>query len=119
MSAAVGDQDTALFQLLADQPHPELGGGLSCLLQMPHQFSDEKLVHHFCLQLNNLEMAARDLPPHFGAWCVGKLGNNLAYVSFLPNALHSVSGIAVNAAFWAMSRVQVANAMLASLSVQA
>ena len=119
MSAAVGDQDTALFQLLADQPHPELGGGLFCLLQMPHQFSDEKLVHHFCLQLNNLEMAARDLPPHFGAWCVGKLGNNLAYVSFLPNALHSVSGIAVNAAFWAMSRVQVANAMLASLSVQA
>ena len=68
--------------------------------------------------LNNMEMAARDLPPHFGAWCTGKLGNNPAYLSFLPNALHSVSGIAANVAVWALGRAQMANAVLASLGVR-
>ncbi len=119
VSAAAGDHKTALFQLRADQPHPELGGGLFCLLQMPHQIRDEKRLQQVCLQLNNMEMAAHDLPPHFGAWCPGKLGNNPAYVSFYPNALHSAKGIAVNAAFWAMNRAQWANAMLASLGVRA
>ncbi len=117
VSAAVGDNDTALFGLRADQPHPELGGGLCCLLQMPHQFADEKRLRQICLQLNNMEMAARDLPPHFGAWCTGQLRNNLAYVSFLPNALHSASGIAVNSGFWAMSRARWANTVLASVGV--
>jgi hypothetical protein len=65
-----------------------------------------------------MEMAADDLPPHFGSWCEGKLGNNAAYVSFFPNAMHSTSGIAVNAAFWAINRARWANAMLASLGVR-
>lgn len=119
ISAAVGDHKTALFQLMADQPHPELGGGLFCLLQMPHQISDEKRLNQVCVQLNNMEMAAHDLPPHFGAWCAGKMGNNPAYVSFLPNVLHAATGIAKNASFWAMNRAQWANAMLASLGVRA
>lgn len=114
-SAAAGDHDTALFQLMADQPHPELGGGLFCLLQMPHRVVDEDRLAKICLRLNQMEMAAHDLPPHFGAWCPGRLGNNPAYVSFLPNALYAASGIAVNAAFWAMNRAQWANAMLASM----
>lgn len=118
VSAAAGDHNTALFQLLADQPHPELGGGLFCLLQMPHRLGDEKRLHQVCMQLNNLEMAGEDLPPHFGAWSSGTAGNNPAYVSFLPNSLHSASGIAVNAALWAMNRAQWANAMLASLGVR-
>ncbi|MDM0113940.1 hypothetical protein QTI66_17430 [Variovorax sp. J22R133] len=119
VSAAAGDHKTALLQLMADQPHPELGAGLFCLLQMPHQLRDEDRLNQVCLQLNNMEMAAHDLPPYFGAWCPGKLGNNPAYISFLPNALHSVSGIAVNSAFWAMNRAQWADAMLASLGVRA
>ncbi len=119
VSAAAGDHKTALFQLMADQPHPELGGGLFCLLQMPHQLRDEKRLQQVCLQLNNMEMAAHDLPPHFGAWCPGKLGNNPAYVSFYPNALYSAAGIAVNTGFWAMGRAHWANAMLASLGVRA
>lgn len=119
VSASAGDHNTALFQLMADQPHPELGGGLFCLLQMPHQLSDAGHLMRVCLQLNNMEMAAHDLPPHFGAWCPGKLGNNPAYVSFLPNALHAASGIAVNSALWAVNRAQWANAMLASLGVRA
>ena len=119
VSAAAGDHKTALFQLMADQPHPELGGGLFCLLQMPHQLQDGHRLNQVCLQLNNMEMAAHDLPPHFGAWCPGKLGNNPAYISFLPNPLYAASGIAVNSAFWAMNRAQWANAMLASLAVRA
>ena len=119
VSAAAGDHKTALFQLMADQRHPELGGGLFCLLQMPHQLRDEHRLNQVCLQLNNMEMAAHDLPPHFGAWCPGKLGNNPAYISFLPNSLYAASGIAVNSAFWAMNRAQWANAMLASLGVRA
>jgi hypothetical protein len=116
-SEVAADRGTALFQLMADQPHPELGGGLLCLLQMPHQVPDEQHLQQVCLQLNNLEMAAQDLPPHFGAWCPGRLGRNPAYVSFLPNALHAASGIAVSASLWAMSRAQWANTILPTLGV--
>ena len=119
VSAVAGDHKTALFQLIGDQPHPELGGGLFCLLQLPHQAQDQKRLRQVCLQLNSMEMAAHDLPPHFGAWCEGRLGNNPAYVSFFPNALHSALGIAVNAGIWALNRAQWANAMLASLGVRA
>ncbi len=119
VSAAAGDTDTALFQLMADQPHPELGGGLFCLLQLPHELPDEERLRQICLQLNNMEMAAQDQPPHFGAWCEGKRGFNPAYVSFFPNDLHSAPGIALNAAFWALNRAQWANSVLASLGVRA
>ncbi|MCE2909020.1 MAG: hypothetical protein O9343_13800 [Burkholderiaceae bacterium] len=81
-SAIAGDHKTALFQLMADQPHPELGGGLPCLLQMPHQVADESRLQRLCLQLNQMEMAPHDLPPHFGAWCPGRL------LSVLYAALH-------------------------------
>ena len=63
-------------------------------------------------ELNRMEMAPHDLPPHFGAWCRGNLQNNPAYVSFLPNALHSAEGIALNASLWALNRAQWADAML-------
>ena len=119
MSAATGDDKTALFQLMADQPHPELGGGRFWLLQMLHQLGDEDRLKKICLQLNSMEMAPHDLPPHLGAWCPGRLGDNPSYVSFLPNALHNVPGIAVNMGFWAANRAQWANAMLASLGIRA
>jgi hypothetical protein len=119
VSAVAGHHNTALFQLIGEQPHPELGGGLFCLLQMPHRLKDEQRLNQVCMQLNSMEMAAHDLPPHFGAWCPGRMGNNPAYVSFLPNSMYAVSGIAVNVALWAANRAQWANAMLASLGVRA
>jgi len=119
VSAATGNTETALFQLMADQPHPEMGGGLFCLLQMPQQIGDSARLQSICAQLNKLEMAAADLPPHFGAWCPGKLGGNPAYISFLPNSLHRVSGIAVNTAFWAANRANWANRMLVSMGFAA
>lgn len=117
-SAAAGDRRTALFRMAGDEPPPELGGGLFCLLQMPHRCDDEAHLDRVCAQLNGMEMAGHGLPPHFGAWCGGRLGNNPAYVTFLPNALHPVSGIAVNVGIWAMHRAQWANGMLASMGVR-
>ena len=119
VSAASGDRQTALYQVMADQPHPEAGGGLFCLLQMPHQVAGEEKLHKICTQLNRMEMAEDDLAPHFGAWCVGKLGSNPADVSFLPNMLHRVSGIAVNNAVWAMNRAIWANKKLKSMGISA
>jgi hypothetical protein len=69
-------------------------------------------------QLNQMEMAPDDLPPHFGAWCKGNLDNNPAYVAFFPNVMHAVEGIALNASIWALHRAELANAALASLGVQ-
>lgn len=120
VSAVVGDDDTALWQLQGDQPHPELGGGLFCLLQLPHQLSDQARLDRVLVQLNQMEMAPHDLPPHFGAWCPGRRGNNPAYVSFLPNVLHSaVPGIAVNMSAWALGRAKWASAMLTSIGIRA
>ena len=119
LSAIAGDHRTALFQLLAAEAHPELGGGLFCLLHMPHRAPDLTQLQRLCLQLNSMEMAAHDLPPHFGAWCPGKQVDSPAYVSFLPNAMHELPGVATNFAVWAASRAQWANAMLASLGLRA
>lgn len=115
VSAVLGSNKTALFQLMLDQPHPELGGGLFCLLQMPHQINDAGRLLKVCNQLNQMEMAALDLPPHFGAWCPSKMSNCPAYVIFLPNVLHTVKGLASNFGVWSFHRAQWANAMLASL----
>jgi hypothetical protein len=115
LSAAVGDRHTALWQMMADQPHPEMGSGLFCLLNMPQTFEDENKLNTVLAELNRMEMKGHDLPPHFGAWCVGGRQNNPAYVAFLPNALHSSRGIAINMSIWAMNRAQIADAMLRTM----
>jgi hypothetical protein len=117
-TALQGDHQTALWQMFADQPHPELGGGLRCLLELPHRIADESQIGPILNQLNLMEMAPHDLPPHFGAWHPGNLGNNPAYVSFFPNVMPRVEGIALNASIWALHRAEWANAALASVGVQ-
>ena len=111
-AAIIGDGNTALWQLRADAPHPEAGGGLFCLLQLPYVFEDQETVNKVAARLNQMEMAPHDLPPHFGAWCPSKSGNLLAYCSFLPNVFHQVRGIAVNMSIWAMHRAQIADGMV-------
>jgi len=91
-AAGMGDHDTALYQQIPDQPHPHLGGGLLCKLEMPHRYADIQSLASVCARLNALEMSTMDQPPHFGAWCEGRLGGNPAYVTFLPNRLHDVTG---------------------------
>ena len=87
---------------------------------MPHQLSDESRLTHLLGRLNDMDMQPQVLPPHFGAWCEGKVGRNPAYVSFLPNALHDAApGIAVNMTAWAWARAQWANITLASMGISA
>ena len=117
-AAIGGHRNTALWEMSAEQPHPEMGGGLFCLLQLPYQFSDQTKLDRIINELNIMEMAPHDLPPHFGAWCRGRSNNNPAYVSFLPNALHPVSGIGVNFSYWAMARAQWADAMLITMGAR-
>lgn len=112
----LGDRNTALWQMRADQPHPDVGGGLFCLLEMPHSLAGDDDAHRAVCELNQLEMASEDIPPHFGAWCIGGLGRNPAYVSFLPNQLHEQFGIALNASVWALHRAEWASLALARLS---
>ena len=118
LSAIAGHRRTALWRLLGGQPHPETGGGLFCLLQLPHQVADKKRLDGICAELNRMEMAAHDLPPHFGAWCRGNKISRPAYVSFLPNVLHGVPGIATNLSIWAAHRSQWGSAVLPSMGVR-
>jgi hypothetical protein len=117
VTALYGHNNTALWRIFADQPHPALGGGLFCLLELPHRIVDESRIETVLNQLNQMEIAPRDLPPHFGSWCRGNLGNNPAYVAFFPNVMHAVEGIALNASIWALHRAEWANATLHSLGV--
>jgi hypothetical protein len=114
-SASLGHHMTALWQLDAEQPHPDLGGGLLCRLHMPHVVARERLPD-ILQELNRREMAPRDQPPHFGAWCEGNRAK-LAYVSFLPNAMHDTAAVALNVSIWAFHRAHWADAYLASIDV--
>jgi hypothetical protein len=52
-------------------------------------------------ELNAWELSAADLPPHFGAWCVGHRAP--AYISFLPTQF-CVAGILLNLVVWMAAR---------------
>ena len=111
---AIAGHETALWAMSSKDTHPALGGGLFCLLQLPMSFENEQLLKILNI-LNTAEMAPNDLPPHFGAWTTGQRGNNPAYVSFLPNIMHSeAKNIHVNMSIWANQRVQFAMATLIS-----
>ncbi len=113
LSAIVGHQ-TSLWRMLASEPHPALGGGLFCILELPFSFSENQIPEIANL-LNISEMLPNDLPPHFGAWTAGKRGDTVAYISFLPNILHhEAKNIQVNMSMWAIQRNQFAYATLAS-----
>jgi hypothetical protein len=105
---------TAYWELLRAPTHSELGGGLLCLLQLSHRLGDAPKRHAALNLLNVSEMNSPGLPPHIGAWCEGKGGDNFAYVSFLPNILHDVPGIAVQASRWARSRAEAVVGLLAA-----
>jgi len=116
-TAAFGSQSTALFQLIGDQPHPEVGGGLFSLLQLPHNINEENRLIQVCAHLNKSEMEAKDLPPHFGAWCPSNTGNRLAYVSYFGNPFHKIPRVAVNIAIWAQHRAEWASRQLGAIGV--
>jgi hypothetical protein len=96
----------AYWELLAAPPHIELGGGLVCVLQLPQRYAQAQSRHAAVNLLNISEMNSPGLPPHIGAWCEGKAGDNFAYVSFLPNVLHAVPGLAIEVSRWARRRAE-------------
>jgi hypothetical protein len=83
---------------------------------MPHRVTRERLAG-ILLDLNRREMAPRDQPPHFGVWSEGSSGNTLAYVSFLPNLMHDIFGIALNVSIWALHRAHLTDTYLTSIGV--
>ena len=99
--------------------HPYLGGGLFCVLSMPHHVADSATLERVVKRLNHLEMAPQDLPPHLGAWTQGRRGDNPAYCCFLPNMLHTNLLIAMNLSVWAIGRARWAHGVLASMGIAA
>jgi hypothetical protein len=105
----------AYWELLAAPPHIELGGGLVCVLQLPQRYAQAQSRYAAVNLLNISEMNSPGLPPHIGAWCEGKAGDNFSYVSFLPNVLHAVPGLAIEVSRWARRRAEaVANLLNAA-----
>ena len=104
--AANGAPRNAYWEMLTQPAHSELGGGLLCMLQLPQRLADAEKRYAALNLLNVSEMNSPGLPPHIGAWCEGKAGDNFAYVSFLPNILHDVPRIPMLAAEWAKRRAK-------------
>jgi hypothetical protein len=112
---ASGGNNVAYWELLAAPPHIELGGGLVCVLQLPQRYAQAQSRYAAVNLLNISEMNSPGLPPHIGAWCEGKAGDNFAYVSFLPNVLHAVPGLAIEVSRWARRRAEaIANLLSAA-----
>jgi len=63
-TALVDGPRTALWQLEAEQPHPDLGGGLLCRLHMPHPVARERLPD----VLQELNSGPPPRPTHPLAW---------------------------------------------------
>ena len=105
------------IELVGLPAHPLQHQHMQCI-RIPHRIVEESRIDPILNQLNNLEMAPNDLPPHFGAWRRGNLENNPAYVAFFPNVMHCIEGIALNVSNWARYRAKRADAALASLGVQ-
>jgi hypothetical protein len=101
-AARAGSRGSALWRLGVDEAHGGAGAGLGGKLELPHAFEDPAQALRAAERLNGLEMTARDLPPHFGAWCAE--GARLGYRCFLPNELHPVPALAVNLSVWARAR---------------
>ena len=116
--ASAPGHPTALWQMAADQ-HPYLGGGLFCALSLPQRFEDAEVLDRVLMRLNELEMAPRDLAPHFGAWTRGVAGDNPAYCAFVTNPFESTPGVIGNLSVWALARARWAHRALSDLGYPA
>jgi len=106
-TAEPGDPEfsrTALCQMSIKDPHPFLGHGLLTTLHLPLPVNDNQALGEVVTQLNQIEATGIDMPPFFGAWCVGQ-GGRPAFVSFVPNELLRV-GLHSNVMSWMAERVK-------------
>ena len=93
---------TTLFQLVTDQPHSVYGNGVLARLELPIAF-DEQTGPALIDELNRWELSGIDLPPLFGAWCLGPRAPT--FVSFIPNQYCvGLPGLLQNLTVWAHGR---------------
>jgi hypothetical protein len=85
---------TTLLQIRVAE-HPLYGKGIQSTLELP--FLNDPATSQMVNELNAWELSAADLPPHFGAWCVGNRA--ATYASFLPTQ-YCVNGLLQNLTTW-------------------
>ena len=90
---------TSLFQI-QNMRHPLYGNGVQARLEIPLSAEHEEAAR-VATELKIWELDTPDLPPLFGAWCVGP--RSPAFVTFVPNQL-CLPGLLHNLAVWAMVR---------------
>jgi hypothetical protein len=93
---------TSLLWLTTEQPHAMYGNGVLSRLELPLPV-DGSSAEALVAELNQWELSTVDLPPLFGAWCLGPRAPT--FVSFVPNAM-CVPGLLVNLLCW--NRVRAA-----------
>jgi hypothetical protein len=93
---------TTLYQLVTDQLHSIYGNGVLARLELPIAF-DEQTGPALIDELNRWELSGVDLPPLFGAWCLGPRAPT--FVSFIPNQYCvGLPGLLQNLTVWAHGR---------------
>lgn len=93
---------TSLLWLATNEPHAMYGNGVLSRLELPLPV-DGPSAETLVAELNQWELSTVDLPPLFGAWCLGPRAPT--FVSFVPNAM-CVPGLLVNLLHW--NRVRAA-----------
>jgi hypothetical protein len=103
---------TSLLQIRIGE-HPLYGKGVHNTLELPFAPDDPAAVQ-MVNALNAWELSVPDLPPHFGAWCIGNRA--AAYVSFIPTQF-CIPGLLHNLTIWMAARhVRVRECLKASPS---
>jgi hypothetical protein len=90
---------TSLLQIKIAE-HPLYGKGVHSTLELPLPLDDPTIVQTVN-ELNAWELSGADLPPHFGAWCIGIRAPT--YVSFIPTQF-CFAGILHNLTIWMAAR---------------
>ncbi len=105
--------ETALLQVMTDQPHPELGSGVLMLLRLPVTFPPEAGCA-IANELNLLESGTDTRTNLLGAWSVSPNssgGDDVVFVSFVPSLL-ARGGVLENLCFYNAARSSWAHSVL-------
>jgi hypothetical protein len=91
---------TSFMQVINNERHALYGNGVLSRLEIPTD-TDETTASSLIDELNRWELSGSDLPPLFGAWCMGPRAPT--FVSFLPNQF-CVPGLLQNLLYWTLVR---------------
>lgn len=96
---AIAGGRTSLFQIMFIQ-HPMYGWGLQSRLELPVSPEGGSAVA-LVDELNRWELSGPDLPPMFGAWCLGERAPT--FLTFIPTQM-CLPGLVYNLTVWNMVR---------------